>query len=75
MSSKSKALPKQPEVNIGTIGHVDHGKSTTVGHLFSLTGAVDERTTKAYEEEAKKHPFTLREMPRWRKPDGSVQDW
>lgn len=27
------------------------------------------------EEEAKKHPFTLREMPRWRKPDGSVQDW
>jgi galactonate dehydratase len=27
------------------------------------------------EEEAKKHPFVLREMPRWRKVDGSVQDW
>lgn len=27
------------------------------------------------EDEAKKHPFVLREMPRWRKPDGSVQDW
>jgi translation initiation factor 2 subunit 3 len=35
MSSHSKALPKQPEVNIGTIGHVDHGKTTLVQ---SLTG-------------------------------------
>jgi translation initiation factor 2 subunit 3 len=35
MSNSSKALPKQPEVNIGTIGHVDHGKTTLVQ---SLTG-------------------------------------
>ncbi|MBS7619977.1 translation initiation factor IF-2 subunit gamma [Candidatus Bathyarchaeota archaeon] len=28
-------LPKQPEINIGTIGHVDHGKTTLVQ---SLTG-------------------------------------
>jgi translation initiation factor 2 subunit 3 len=35
MNNKSKALPKQPEVNIGTIGHVDHGKTTLVQ---SLTG-------------------------------------
>jgi translation initiation factor 2 subunit 3 len=35
MSKKSRALPKQPEVNIGTIGHVDHGKTTLVQ---SLTG-------------------------------------
>ncbi|MCK4399746.1 hypothetical protein KAV46_02070, partial [Candidatus Bathyarchaeota archaeon] len=21
-------LPRQPEINIGTIGHVDHGKTT-----------------------------------------------
>jgi translation initiation factor 2 subunit 3 len=35
MSSKNRALPKQPEVNIGTIGHVDHGKTTLVQ---SLTG-------------------------------------
>ena len=27
------------------------------------------------EEEAKRHPFIQREMPRWRKTDGSVQDW
>ena len=35
MSKEIKALPKQPEVNIGTIGHVDHGKTTLVQ---SLTG-------------------------------------
>ncbi|MCW4025808.1 MAG: translation initiation factor IF-2 subunit gamma [Candidatus Bathyarchaeota archaeon] len=33
MSSPSKVLPKQPEVNIGTIGHVDHGKTTLVQAL------------------------------------------
>ena len=27
------------------------------------------------EAAALKHPFVQREMPRWRKPDGSVQDW
>ncbi len=29
-SEKSKTLTKQPEVNIGTMGHVDHGKTTLV---------------------------------------------
>jgi elongation factor 1-alpha len=36
------------------MGHVDHGKSTTTGHLFYLTGTIDEREIKAFEEEAKK---------------------
>jgi len=46
--------PEKPHLNLVIIGHVDHGKSTTIGHLFYLTGTVDERTVKAYEEEAKK---------------------
>jgi translation initiation factor 2 subunit 3 len=33
MSNASKALPKQPEINVGTIGHVDHGKTTLVQAL------------------------------------------
>jgi translation initiation factor 2 subunit 3 len=36
MSNASKALPKQPEVNIGTIGHVDHGKTTLVQALTGM---------------------------------------
>ncbi|UCG44746.1 MAG: translation elongation factor EF-1 subunit alpha [Candidatus Bathyarchaeota archaeon] len=45
---------EKPHLNLIVIGHVDHGKSTSVGHLFYLTGTVDERTSKSYEEEAKK---------------------
>ena len=30
---KSASAPRQPEVNIGTIGHVDHGKTTLVQAL------------------------------------------
>ncbi len=31
--TKSAPMPRQPEVNIGTIGHVDHGKTTLVQAL------------------------------------------
>ena len=44
----------KPHLNLVIMGHVDHGKSTTTGHLLYLAGAVDERTVKQYEEEAKK---------------------
>jgi len=46
--------PEKPHLNLVVIGHVDHGKSTTMGHLLYLAKVVDERTVKAYEEEAKK---------------------
>ena len=36
MSGHSKPLPKQPEANIGTIGHVDHGKTTLVQALTGV---------------------------------------
>jgi translation initiation factor 2 subunit 3 len=35
-SKKSMVLPKQPEVNIGTMGHVDHGKTTLVQALTGV---------------------------------------
>jgi translation initiation factor 2 subunit 3 len=34
-----KRLPKQPEINIGTIGHVDHGKTTLVQALTGVWAA------------------------------------
>ena len=38
-SKKNKTLAKQPEVNIGTIGHVDHGKTTLVQALTGVWAA------------------------------------
>jgi elongation factor 1-alpha len=46
--------PEKPHLNLVIMGHVDHGKSTTTGHLLYLAGVVDERTVKQYEEEARK---------------------
>jgi translation initiation factor 2 subunit 3 len=34
-----KPLPQQPEVNIGTIGHVDHGKTTLVEAITGVWAA------------------------------------
>jgi len=45
---------EKPHLNLVIMGHVDHGKSTTTGHMLYSAGAIDERTIKAYEEEAKK---------------------
>ncbi len=44
----------KPHLNLVIMGHVDHGKSTTTGHLLYLAGAIDERTIKAFEDEAGK---------------------
>ena len=41
------ALPKQPEVNIGMVGHVDHGKTT-------LTKALSGVWTDRHSEEVKR---------------------
>lgn len=48
----SKPLPKQPEVNLGTLGHVDNGKSTLVE---ALTG-----TWTAKHSEELKRGITIR---------------
>ncbi len=45
---------EKPHLNLVIMGHVDHGKSTTTGHLLYAAGAVDDRTIKAFEEEAEK---------------------
>ena len=45
---------EKPHVNIVFIGHVDHGKSTTVGRLLFETGNIQENIIKKYEEMGEK---------------------
>lgn len=44
---------KKPHMNLVTIGHVDHGKSTLVGRLLFDTGSVREDTLRKLQEVAK----------------------
>ena len=46
---------QKPHMNLIFIGHVDHGKSTTVGRLMFETGAVPEREMEKYRELAKQY--------------------
>ncbi|MEB3805910.1 MAG: translation elongation factor EF-1 subunit alpha [Desulfurococcales archaeon] len=46
-------MPEKPHMNLVVIGHVDHGKSTLVGHLLFRLGLVDEKKLKELEEQAK----------------------
>lgn len=45
---------KKEHLNLLVMGHVDHGKSTLVGHLLYLAGNLDSRYLMTLEEEAKK---------------------
>jgi len=43
---------EKPNLNIVFVGHVDHGKSTTVGRLMFDAGVVSEQELKKLKEEA-----------------------
>src|SRR3989338_8201146 len=43
---------KKPHINIVFIGHVDAGKSTTVGRLLYDSGNIDEQTMRKLKEKA-----------------------
>ncbi len=45
---------KKPHMNLVFIGHVDHGKSTTVGRILFDTGALSETELRKLKEEAAK---------------------
>ncbi|EAQ82619.1 elongation factor Tu [Blastopirellula marina] len=43
----------KPHVNVGTIGHIDHGKTTTTGAILAVQAAKGLAKNKAYSEIAK----------------------
>jgi elongation factor 1-alpha len=43
---------EKPHLNLAVIGHIDHGKSTTVGRLLFETGAVPPHIIETYRKEA-----------------------
>jgi len=60
MAEKEKFSREKPHVNVGTIGHVDHGKTTltaAITHVLSMKGLAKEETVddidKAPEEKAR----------------------
>src|SRR6188472_1820387 len=51
--AKENFVRKKPHVNVGTIGHIDHGKTTLTGSILAVQGAKGLATPKAYSEIAK----------------------
>jgi len=48
-------MAEKPHLNLIFIGHIDHGKSTTVGRLLYETGAISEQDLRKMKEEAAKY--------------------
>ncbi len=48
------AASKKPHLNMIVVGHIDNGKSTTMGHFLMELGLVDERTIAAHAAESEK---------------------
>ena len=44
---------KKPHVNVGTIGHIDHGKTTTTGAILAVQAAKGLAQVKSYADIAK----------------------
>jgi elongation factor 1-alpha len=47
-------MASKPHLNLIVTGHVDHGKSTSMGHFLFDLGAVDDRTIQEYAKESEK---------------------
>jgi len=46
---------QKPIINVAFVGHVDHGKSTTIGHLMFLVGKLPQQELDKLKAEAVKH--------------------
>ncbi len=48
--AREKFERKKPHVNIGTIGHVDHGKTTLTAAISATLAAANNTTAKKFDE-------------------------
>jgi elongation factor Tu len=48
--ARAKFERTKPHVNIGTIGHVDHGKTTLTAAITMTLAALGQATAKGYDE-------------------------
>ena len=46
---------EKPTINVAFVGHVDHGKSTTIGHLMFDSGVLPPQELEKLKAEAEKH--------------------
>jgi len=53
---------EKPHLNLVVCGHVDHGKSTSVGRLLVEKGYISEREIEAHKAEAEKYGMRLAEV-------------
>ena len=51
--AKEKYNRSKPHVNVGTIGHIDHGKTTLTAAITAVASAAGHGTFKSYDEIAK----------------------
>ncbi|MDD2679884.1 MAG: elongation factor Tu [Candidatus Omnitrophica bacterium] len=51
--AKEKFVRSKPHVNIGTIGHIDHGKTTLTAAIVNILAKLGKATAKAYADIAK----------------------
>ena len=47
-------MAEKPHLNLVVVGHVDHGKSTAMGHCLFDLGVIDQRTIDDYAKESEK---------------------
>ena len=63
----------KPHLNIVFVGHVDHGKSTTVGRLLLDSGHIEQHVIEKFEQEAFRRGKAVSVSPRHGRTEGGEE--
>ena len=61
--AKEEFKRTKPHVNVGTIGHIDHGKTTTTAAILAVQAAKGLAEAKNYSDIAKAVRFVMQLRP------------